>query len=76
MNAAFKVETLHASFDNPHHVLVMGVAAVGVSDEPSMQHVGTARSIGRKNRVHSGATVVVGFIAAQCSRLSRACLGR
>ena len=45
MNAAFKVETLDAGFDNPHHVLVMGVASVGVSDEPSMQDVGTARSL-------------------------------
>ena len=75
MNVAFKVETLHASFDNPHHVLVVGVAAVGVSDEPSMQHIGTVRSLGRENRVHSDGSAVVGFIASQRRRLSRGCLG-
>jgi hypothetical protein len=48
MNGAFKIETLHAGFDQPHHVLVVGVPAVGVSDEPSMQHIGTARSVGWK----------------------------
>ena len=66
MNATFQVEALHASFDNPHHVLVVGMAGVGVSDEPGVQHIGQARSLGREEpgplgrcnrwRVHRGVT--------------------
>ena len=47
MNVAFKVETLYAGFDNPHHVLVMGVPAVGVPNEAGMQNIGTTRSLAR-----------------------------
>ena len=45
MKIALKIETLHASFDKSYHILVMGVPAVGMSDEPSMQDIGTVRSL-------------------------------
>ena len=48
MNVTFKVETLYASFDNPHHVLVMGVPAVGVPNEAGMQNIGTVPLAGEK----------------------------
>ena len=41
MKVAFKIETLHAGFDKPHHILVVRMSAVGMSDEPSMQDIGT-----------------------------------
>ena len=76
MNAAFKVETLHASFDNPHHVLVVGMAAYACRTNRACSTSGRLVPSAGKNRVHSGAAVVVGFIAAQPSRVSRARLGR
>ena len=38
----------HVGFDQPHHVFVVGVPAVGMSDEPSVQDIGTTRSLSRE----------------------------
>ncbi len=43
MSGASKIETLHATFNKPHHVFIMGVPTEGVSDEPNVQHLGTTR---------------------------------